>query len=60
LDWPVYCGMKQLLLAIVACLPVLASAQTPSDHAHHDMEMRGNEGMGSDQPKTHAISLPSK
>ncbi|HEY7402913.1 MAG TPA: hypothetical protein VIB39_05290 [Candidatus Angelobacter sp.] len=42
-------------LFILAAIALTASAQTPStggDHAHHDMEQRGNQGMGFDQDKT--------
>jgi hypothetical protein len=44
--------MKQLLSLILVSISVLASTQAPSDHAHHDMEQRGNEGMGFAQDKT--------
>lgn len=43
--------MKTTLFAILGTA-LLVSAQTPNDHAHHDMEHRGNQGMGFDQDKT--------
>lgn len=43
--------MKNAGTLILLAMAILASAQAPSDH-HHDMEMRGNEGMGFDQGKT--------
>ena len=42
--------MKRLSFAIFALVALTASAQT--DHAHHDMEERGNQGMGFAQDKT--------
>jgi hypothetical protein len=42
--------MKRLLLAIFALAALTASAQT--GHTHHDMEDRGNQGMGFAQDKT--------
>lgn len=42
--------MKSLLLLLTVA--IIASAQTPTHHAHHDMEHRGNQGMGFDQDKT--------
>jgi hypothetical protein len=42
--------MKRLSFAIFALAALTASAQT--DHAHHDMEDRGNQGMGFAQDKT--------
>lgn len=42
--------MKNAVILILMATALNASAQTPSDH--HDMEMRGNEGMGFDQGKT--------
>jgi hypothetical protein len=42
--------MKLLSFAIFALAALTVSAQT--DHAHHDMEDRGNQGMGFAQDKT--------
>jgi hypothetical protein len=42
--------MKNELL-ILLTMALITSPQTPSDH-HHDMEMRGNEGMRFDQGMT--------
>jgi hypothetical protein len=42
--------MRRLSFAIFALAALTASAQT--DHAHHDMENRGNQGMGFAQDKT--------
>jgi len=42
--------MKRLSFAIFALAVLTASAQT--DHTHHDMEDRGNQGMGFAQDKT--------
>jgi hypothetical protein len=42
--------MRRLSVAIFALAALTASAQT--DHAHHDMENRGNQGMGFAQDKT--------
>jgi hypothetical protein len=42
--------MKRLSLAMLALVALTASAQT--DHAHHDMKERGNQGMGFAQDKT--------
>jgi hypothetical protein len=42
--------MKQLSVAILALIVLTASAQT--DHSHHDMDQRGNQGMGFAQDKT--------
>lgn len=42
--------MKLLSLAIFTLASLTALAQT--DHAHHDMENRGNQGMGFVQDKT--------
>lgn len=50
--------MKRLSLALFALAALMASAQT--DHAHHDMEDRGNQGMGFAQGKTTHHFLLSK
>jgi hypothetical protein len=42
--------MKRFSFAIFVLAALTASAQT--DHAHHDMENRGNQGMGFAQDKT--------
>lgn len=42
--------MKRLSFAIFALVALTGSGQT--DHAHHDMEDRGNQGMGFAQDKT--------
>ncbi|HMF91938.1 MAG TPA: hypothetical protein VKL40_14945 [Candidatus Angelobacter sp.] len=42
--------MRRLSFAILALAAFTASAQT--DHAHHDLENRGNQGMGFAQDKT--------
>jgi hypothetical protein len=42
--------MRILSFAVFAVVALTAAAQT--DHAHHDMENRGNQGMGFDQEKT--------
>jgi hypothetical protein len=42
--------MKRLSFAILALTALTALAQT--DHAHHEMEDRGNQGMGFAQDKT--------
>jgi hypothetical protein len=48
--------MKRLSLAILALAALTGSAQT--GHAHQDMEVRGNQGMGFAQDKTtHHFSL---
>ncbi|MGB8132325.1 MAG: hypothetical protein WCG81_21235 [Candidatus Angelobacter sp.] len=44
--------MKNTPIAILVAVALIASAQTRSDHAHHDMEHRGNQGMGFAQDKT--------
>lgn len=43
--------MQKTLMVILAAA-LIVSAQTPSGHAHHDMEQRGNQGMGFPQDKT--------
>lgn len=49
----VYCRMESSLI-ILAAIALTASAQTPAtnDHSRHDMEQRGNQGMGFAQDKT--------
>lgn len=42
--------MRRLSFAVVALAALTAAAQ--NDHAHHDMENRGNQGMGFAQDKT--------
>jgi len=42
--------MKRLSFVIFALAALTASAQT--GHTHHDMESRGNQGMGFAQDKT--------
>jgi hypothetical protein len=44
--------MKNASIAILVGVAMMAAAQTPSDHSHHDMEQRGNQGMGFAQDKT--------
>jgi hypothetical protein len=44
--------MKNAGFLVLLAMTFLASAQTPSDHAHHDMQDRGNKGMGFAQDKT--------
>lgn len=44
--------MKNVSFAIIIAIAQIASAQTPSDHSHNDMEQRGNAGMGFAQDKT--------
>jgi hypothetical protein len=48
--------MKRVSFALLAAVALVTSAQTPTpsgDHSqHHDMEERGNQGMGFAQDKT--------
>lgn len=44
--------MQNISIAIFLAIALIASAQTQSDHTHHDMEQRGNQGMGFAQDKT--------
>ena len=44
--------MKNASIAILVAVALIASAQTPADHAHSDMEYRGNQGMGFAQDST--------
>jgi hypothetical protein len=44
--------MKRLSFAIFALAAMTTSASAQTDHAHHDMEDRGNQGMGFAQDKT--------
>jgi hypothetical protein len=44
--------MKKSLPVVLAMAGLLVSAQAQSGRSHHDMEVRGNQGMGFAQDKT--------